>query len=122
MELTETLIAIALEFARDTMSDIECEECFNDYYSVKANPAQLAIPDNIFTEDGFWQTPNLEQFTIVQLGMLADLQRAADNQWLLEDAAYHEKRIRDHEALIKETMTMGAGDRETAIRWLEGAA
>ena len=115
--LTPAIQAIALQFARDCFSKIELDED----YGYKHMPAQIYPIAEVFTEGDFWKTPDLQNFTVVQLGMLADSQLKADEDYWMAIDAHQENDKRDHEALIQNTIAMGAGDRETADRWLKDA-
>ncbi len=115
--LTPEIQAIALQLARDCFSEIELDED----YGYKYMPAQIYPITEVFGEGDFWKTPDLQNFTVVQLGMLADSQLKADKDYWLTVDAHQENDRRDHEALIQNTIAMGAGDRETAKRWLDDA-
>jgi hypothetical protein len=115
--LSPAIQAIALQFARDVYSDIELDEDYGRSYM----PAQIYPQVEVFVEGDFWNTVDLVNFTVVQLGMLADAQQEADANWWIETDAQNENDERDHEALIISTIAMGAGDRETALRWLKDA-
>jgi len=115
MTISTALTAIALEFARACYSEVE--EDTN--YGRKCSPAQIYIEHGA-CED-YWDTPNLIDYTVIQLGMLADMQAEADEMYWVHSAAHQINRDFDQEDLIIRTIAMGAGDRETAVRWLEAA-
>ena len=112
--LTTELQAIALQFARDCYSVIEDDSGYGRKYM----PAQIYPQVEVFVTNDFWETPDLENFTIVQLGMIADAQLKSDaDYWIMID---DQQRADDlaYEQLIQDTIAMGANDRKTAIRWL----
>jgi hypothetical protein len=118
MKISKSLTALALSFARDCYSDNIIETS----YGAKHTPSQLRMPCGdvlACTPNGF--IANLVDYTVVQLAMLADKQNAADSYAYDMQSAYRIKDELDHEALIASTIAMGAGDRKTAIRWLDAA-
>ena len=115
--LTTELQAIALQFARDCYSCIECDS----NYGRKYMPAQIYPQVEVFVTNDFWETPDLENFTIVQLGMIADIQLKSDADYEAELVAQRKADELAYEQLIQDTIAMGANDRETAIRWLNDA-
>ena len=84
-------------------------------------PAQLYIEQELFVRNEFWETPDLENFTVVQLGMLADMQKLSDEEYWIDQEYRQKAQELAREALIDKTIAMGAGDRETAERWLKDA-
>ena len=117
MNISITLLALALEFAHACYSDVELEDYDTGY---KWHPAQLQTRFDTTMFDPEMQA-NLKDYTVIQLGMLADQQRESDSEyWVMQDA-HDENNRRDRDALIERTIAMGAGDRETAERWLNSA-
>jgi hypothetical protein len=113
--ISTVLTAIALEFAQNCYSEIELD----DDYGYTDMPAQLRLdahPLNVYND-----TPNLIDYTVIQLGMMADAQLKADADYWVQSDAHQENSERAAEALILDTIAMGAGDRETALRWLKDA-
>jgi len=115
MKISTALNAIALEFARACYSEVEVDEDYGRTYM----PAQIRFEPAPCAD--YWDTPNLEDYTVIQLGMMADMQTKADDDYWLEADAHAENALRDNERLIQDTIAMGAGDRKTAIRWLKDA-
>jgi hypothetical protein len=61
---------------------------------------------------------DFENSTIAELeDTLALYSKMASEQYAAEEAAEAEA-VADYEALVAETIEMGAGDRETAVRWI----
>ena len=115
--LSPAIQAIALQFARDCYSEIECDEDYGRKYM----PAQIYPQVEVFVEGDFWETPDLQNFTVVQLGMIADAQIKADADYWIRLDARNKAADEAQEELIISTIAMGAGDRETALRWLKEA-
>jgi hypothetical protein len=117
MTITYALSAIALSFARNCCSPIVDDSG----HGCDWNAAQLHHDYNLFDDDEYWNEPNLVDYSIIQLGMMADLQLEADDMYWLHDEANAINADVDEERLILRTIAMGAGDVETALRWLEDA-
>jgi hypothetical protein len=114
ISMSPALIAIALELARSCYSgnEVDCESG-RSYY-----PSQLPLYPDSMTD---WNEPNLLDYTVIQLGMLADLQIEADDDFYVAAEIREATRLAMHEKLIRQTIDMGAGDRKTAERWLRQA-
>jgi predicted deacetylase len=117
MSMSPAIIAIALELARACFSDVYEE--FENWSGRTYMPVQLEWDFDVISDA--WDTPNLHDYTIVQLGMLADLQIEADADYWLTQEIKEATRLAMHEKLIRQTIDMGAGDRKTAERWLRQA-
>lgn len=114
MKISKALTAIATKFARDCYSEIELDED----YGRKWMPAQVQFSPDVFGTGEFWEKPNLQAYTIIQLGMIADSQKKADADWWAIDEMKAKQAKDAREELVLQTIEMGAGDRETAERWL----
>ena len=70
---------------------------------------------------GLWNEQgeiDLTRWTLVQLEMEADRLSVAVAQQMEYEHQMEQAAVREFEKLLEETVTMGAGNQETALRWL----
>jgi hypothetical protein len=70
---------------------------------------------------GFRTRLDISDMTVEQVMAAADYWEARVIESIEEDRIRENECIEEFEKLISETISMGAGDRETAIRWLKSS-
>jgi hypothetical protein len=92
------------------MNQAEYNACRSEVYNYISDASKDAVGSR-FRFD-------YTQFTLVQLEMKADYWAEAANEVQAQHGLDQDSAIVAFEALIAETISMGAGDRETAVRWI----